>query len=70
MLYSTTFPPHPLFRIVFISFQRGLLWPGPGSAEGSSVSGFPSYAVVGPFTEPAIAVNPTNPQQVVGGISR
>jgi len=27
---------------------------------------FPLTPTVGPFTEPAIAVNPTNPQQIVG----
>src|ERR1700729_2810964 len=27
---------------------------------------FPLTPTVGPFTEPAIAVNPTNPQEVVG----
>lgn len=66
MLFSQhfrRFAAAAVFALLFTapSFLRGQDLPKAPHAQV-----FPLTPTVGPFTEPAIAVNPTNPQQVVG----
>ncbi len=60
---SSRFITTPILTLLFCA---PLLLGAQELPKAPHVQVFPLTSAVGPFTEPAIAVNPTNPQQVVG----
>lgn len=65
MLFPQCFYRFVLITLAFL-FCTPLLSRGQDLPNAPHAQVFPLTPTVGPFTEPAIAVNPTNPQQVVG----
>jgi hypothetical protein len=65
MLFLQSFRPVVTTLLLTLSFCAPLFLRGQDLPRAPHAQIFPLTSTVGPFTEPAIAVNPSNPQQVV-----